>query len=98
MLNIDQLALHLPAGFEQRAEQVARLMIHNLGQIHMTKELSLSQLSLPPMVINPAQSDQQIAQQITGSLLQTLKSKSTATNSAVPSVPSASGQKEHKPC
>jgi len=83
MLNIEQLVLNLPAGFERRSEHITRLMIHNLGQICMTKELSLSQLSLPPMVVNPAQSDQQIAQQMAGSLLQTLKNKGTTANSAV---------------
>lgn len=81
MIEIDKITFNFPSGFEQRAEHIARLMIYSLGQSRLTKKISLAQVTLPTMKVNPEQSNEKIAQQLVNSLLVTL----TGTHSPVKS-------------
>lgn len=51
MWTIDQLRLTLPAGFEHRAERIARRVAEELSALPVEGSVSLRSLSLPPLEI-----------------------------------------------
>lgn len=51
MWTIDQLRLTLPAGFEHRAERIARRVAEELAALPVESSVSLRSLSLPPIEI-----------------------------------------------
>jgi hypothetical protein len=48
---IDQLRLTLPAGFEHRAERIARRVAEELSALPVEESISIRSLSLPPIEI-----------------------------------------------
>jgi len=64
MLSIDNLRLHLPAGFEHRADSIARLVGRELAGIHVGKSADIGSLQVPGVSVHPGQSDRQAALQI----------------------------------
>ena len=72
MWTFDQLRLVLPAGFEHRAEDIARRVAEELAGLPAPADVSLRSLSLPPLEIRASASDRQIAGQIARSIAQTV--------------------------
>lgn len=68
MWTFDQLRLVLPAGFEHRAEGIARRVAEELAGLPAPADVSLRSLSLPPIQIQAGSSDRQIASQIARSI------------------------------
>ena len=69
-LEIDHLALQLPAGFEARAPRIAHLLgealarPEHLGGLALTRDAALPALQLPPLTVPAAHSDAAIAQHL----------------------------------
>lgn len=63
-LTIDSLRLQMPAGFEHRAEAIARCLGDELIRQPWIGSHVLNQLHLAPQIVRPEQSDRQIAAQI----------------------------------
>jgi hypothetical protein len=76
----DQLRLVLPAGFEHRAEGIARRVAEELAGLPAPADVSLRSLSLPPLEIRTGASDHQIAGQIAQSIARTVGGGSSALN------------------
>jgi hypothetical protein len=76
----DQLRLVLPAGFEHRAEGIARRVAEELAGLPAPADVSLRSLSLPPIEIQAGTSDRQIAGQIARSIARTVGGGSSALN------------------
>lgn len=68
MWTFDQLRLVLPAGFEHRADRIARLVAEELGGIPAPANLSLEALALPPLEISRGALDGEIAGRIARSI------------------------------
>ena len=71
MLTIDTLRLHLPSGFEGRAERIGRLLGDALARIDTGTpgaELTLERLAPPRITIMPGASDFDIAADIARSV------------------------------
>ena len=70
MLTIDEIALSLPAGFEGRAERIARLLGDELARLRLAPgtHLRLSHLALPPLAVAADASDADVASSIAGSI------------------------------
>jgi hypothetical protein len=68
MWTFDQLRLVLPAGFEHRAEGIARRVAEELAGLPAPADVSLRSLSLPPIEIQAGTPDRQIASQIARSI------------------------------
>jgi hypothetical protein len=67
----DQLRLVLPAGFEHRAEGIARRVAEELAGLPAPGDVSLRSLSLPPIEIQAGTSDREIAGRIVRSIAMT---------------------------
>ncbi|KAB0574346.1 hypothetical protein F7Q92_19705 [Ideonella dechloratans] len=69
-LEIDHLALQLPAGFEARAPRIARLLgdalarPEHLGGLRLAHNAALPALQLPPLAVQTGHSDAAIAQRL----------------------------------
>jgi hypothetical protein len=61
---VDQLRLTLPAGFEHRAEHIARRVAEELAFLPATRDVSLRSLSVPAIEVGPGASDGEIAGRI----------------------------------
>lgn len=72
MWTFDQLRLVLPAGFEHRAEGIARRVADELAELPAPGDVSLRSLSLPPLEIQAGTSDRQIASQIAGRIARSI--------------------------
>ena len=68
MWTFDQLRLVLPAGFEHRAEGIARRVAEELAEMPAPGNVSLRSLSLPPIEIRAGASDREIAGRIARSI------------------------------
>ncbi|MFY0568249.1 hypothetical protein ACN28E_31060 [Archangium lansingense] len=70
MLSIDALSLQLPAGFEHRAQAIAHLVGRELASLSLPASLSLSlpRLVVPPLTVDPAAPDAQVAAHIAGAI------------------------------
>ncbi|WP_374429694.1 hypothetical protein [Ideonella dechloratans] len=70
MLEIDHLALQLPAGFEARAPRIAHLLgealarPEHLGGLALTRDAALPALQLPPLTVPAGHSDTAIARHL----------------------------------
>lgn len=78
MWTFDQLRLVLPAGFEHRAEGIARRVAEELAGMPAPADVSLRSLSLPPLQIQAGSSDRQIAGQIARSIARTVGGSSAS--------------------
>lgn len=73
-LEIDHLALQLPAGFEARAPRIARLLgealarPEHLGSLRLAHNAALPALQLPPLAVQTGHSDAAIAQRLAQAL------------------------------
>ncbi|MCO5977337.1 hypothetical protein [Ideonella oryzae] len=69
-LEIDHLALQLPAGFEARAPRIARLLgealarPEHLGGLTLARDAALPALRLPALPVQAGHSDAAIAQRL----------------------------------
>jgi len=68
MLVIEKMRLDLPRGFEDRAEHIGRLVVHHLSGMPVQGDLHIARLSLPPVRIHSAASDEQVARQVAQSI------------------------------
>jgi hypothetical protein len=60
-LTIDRLQLQLPAGFEHRADSIARRLVEELARLAWSESASAPQVNVPAQTVQPVWSDQQIA-------------------------------------
>lgn len=65
MLSIERLRLQLPAGFEHRAANIARLLGDNLAKSHFSRTLRLERISIDAGKIDAHATDYEIALNIT---------------------------------
>ena len=63
-LTIDRLHLQLPAGFEYRAESIARRLGEELARLPWLEDAIVQQATIPAQTVQPAWSDQQIARHL----------------------------------
>jgi hypothetical protein len=63
-LTIDRLSLRLPAGFEHRADTIARGVGDELARLPWPGGCHLDNLQIAPQTVQPEQSNHQIAAQI----------------------------------
>jgi hypothetical protein len=64
MISIDRLRLTLPAGFDRRADAVARRVVEELAGLPQADSRRLARLTLPPMTLDPRLGDREIARRI----------------------------------
>ena len=64
MWSIDSLRLDLPPGYEHRAQTIAARLLRELESLSVTTDLRLETLKLPPLEIDPAAGDGEIAWRI----------------------------------
>lgn len=64
MIAIDRLRLTLPAGFEGRADAVARRVAEELAGLPPRDSRRLARLTLPPLTLDPGLGDGEIARRI----------------------------------
>jgi hypothetical protein len=63
-IQIDRLSLRLPAGFEHRADAIARHVGRELARLPWPGAPEIDWLRPPPVNVHPAQGDRQIAVRI----------------------------------
>ena len=61
---IERMRLNLPKGFEGRAEHISRLVARELGGMSFNGTRHITGLSVPPVKVHQAFSDEQIARQV----------------------------------
>ena len=64
IINIDKVNLSLPPGFELRANNIGRLFAEQLARLPITASLNIDRLSIPPLHIQPGETDRVIAQRL----------------------------------
>lgn len=64
MLKIDRLRLSLPAGYESRAERIARLVADELAGLRFQGDAHFDRLTLPTVEVGPRATDRQVASSI----------------------------------
>ena len=69
MIQIERLTMHLPAGFEHRATSIAGLVGDALSKQHISQDVSLESLSIPPQRLTLNTSDTEIAQLIVNQIV-----------------------------
>jgi hypothetical protein len=72
MLTIDRLALRLPAGLESRAGRIVALIGQELAAGGEARSRRIDRLSVPPLHLDPALSDRQIAARVATSIRNSL--------------------------
>lgn len=70
ILSIGQLRLSLPAGYELRAERIARRVVDELARRLPLDgaDLTLDRLALPPIEISHSASDHQVASAVASAI------------------------------
>lgn len=76
MLKIDRLRLELPAGFEGRADRLARLVGEELAALPIERDQRLERLQLEPIAVDAGAPDRQIAGRIATAIQRRLESAS----------------------
>lgn len=69
MIRIERLQLHLPAGFEHRAQGVARRLGELLGRQGVSQDVTISALRVIPQRIPRNTSDEDIAKLIADDII-----------------------------
>jgi hypothetical protein len=64
MLTIDRMRLNLPEGFDHRGERIGRLVAHKLAVVSLKTSLQIEKLSVPPVQVHPAFTDEQVAHRV----------------------------------
>ncbi|HKK56812.1 hypothetical protein [Marinobacter sp.] len=68
MIDIQNLRLQLPDGFESRAGRIGRLLGDALAQYPVAQSARIDQLRVGPLTLKEGASDRQIARQIAQSI------------------------------
>lgn len=68
MLKIDRLRLSLPAGYEGRADRIARLVADELAGLQLQGDAHFDRLTLPAVEVGPRATDRQVASSIAGAM------------------------------
>lgn len=72
MIDIDRLKLQLPEGFEHRAGRISRMIGDQLALTPIQSTQRFEQLSIGPVQIGRAATDQQVARDIARAIQQQL--------------------------
>ena len=72
MLQIEQMRMQLPAGFEHRASTIARLVGELLAEIQPSENRKLDRLSISSVQVTPNESDQEIAHSVAQRIIESL--------------------------
>ena len=77
MISIDRLRLSLPPQFQHRAAWIARSVATMLASMPQTpgQSVSIEKLSLSPLLIDPAHSDQQVAAHIARNISESIQQR-----------------------
>jgi hypothetical protein len=67
-LHIDALKIKLPAGFDQRAEAIARAAARELARLPVTQSATLREISVPAIVLAGGETNAAIARRIAGAI------------------------------
>lgn len=72
MIRIDRLHIRLPDNFGHRAETIGRLVVQSLGRLSIAdgRERRIRQVHVPDITVSPGDSDQAVADGITGQIIQ----------------------------
>lgn len=73
MLKIDRLRLSLPAGYESRADRIARLVADELAGLQLQGDAHFDRLTLPAVEVGPRATDRQVAGAVTRAMASQLK-------------------------
>lgn len=73
MIHIDSLNLRLPTGFQHRASNITRLITTGLGEVKLSGEYHLDNLSTPMIRVPGNSTDGEIAQSIVTEIVSGLK-------------------------
>ena len=73
MLQVEQLKLHLPAGFEHRAGRIAQLVGDALSEIRLGHSRQLDRLSVDPINVTAGSTDADIANLISQRIVSALE-------------------------
>jgi hypothetical protein len=84
MLKIDELHLVLPAGFEQRAEGIARLIAGELARLTPAISGRFERLAAPPIEVSPDSSDADIATRVALAIHERLATRAVANRGGQP--------------
>lgn len=68
MLKIDRLRLSLPAGYEARADRIARLVADELAALPLQGDANFDRLALPTVEVGQRATDRQVASSIASSM------------------------------
>lgn len=61
LLEIDELALQLPAEYQQRAAAIAHLIGEELSRLSITESVAVERLVVPPLSVPAGLSDRHLA-------------------------------------
>ena len=75
MIHIDSLHMRLPAGYEHRASNIAHLASVSLGDMKVSGEHHLEQLSIPVIQVRGHATDRDIAHSIAKSIAAELRGR-----------------------
>ena len=68
MLKIDRLRLSLPAGYESRADRIARLVADELAGLQLQGDAHFDRLALPTVEVGSNASNREVASRIASSM------------------------------
>ena len=68
MIRIDLMRLRLPAGYEHRADRIARAVADELGREPVPASAEIASLEAAPVTVPGAASDGDVAREIAGSI------------------------------
>lgn len=71
-MRIERIRMQLPAGFEGRATNIARLVGDFMAEFRPTENRTLERLSIGPVRVSPNATDQEIAHSLAERLSATL--------------------------
>ena len=93
MLKIDRLRLSLPAGYEARADRIARLVADELAGLPVHGDAHFDQLTLPTVEVGPRATDAQVAGAVTRAMASHLAAGSAGVPPATNQVTSPAGRR-----
>lgn len=88
MISIDRLRLTLPAGFDRRADAVARRVAEELADLPQADSRRLARLTLPPLTLDPRLGDREIARRIAGAIHERLSAPDAGGDTGIETGPS----------
>ena len=64
MLTIDRLSIHLPAGFEGRADSIAALIAERLADVPVAESRTVERLRVDEVVVDATHADTDLAERV----------------------------------